>query len=110
MNDKQLIIGAFGLLAVAFIFAFVMVGVVIGADGSFQPDPIFKNSKDSNKRNFIIRDKDGRRIGYAINDPIFPGDNWILFGSSGAKVGNLIPDPIFPKDNFLLFDLDPVGE
>ena len=95
------------ILAVALVAA---SGTSFAADGSLQPDPIFKYSKDSSKKNFILRDKDGRRVGYLINDPIFPGKNWIRFDKGKGKVGNVLRDPIFPNDNYLIFDLDPVGE
>lgn len=48
------------------------------AEGSVRKDPIFKNNNGTAKDNLIVRDKDGRVVGYMVKDPILK-DGWIYF-------------------------------
>lgn len=93
----------FGVLI--FVFVLIMtIGTSFGAEGSAQKDPIFKYSGDISRDNIIVRDANGRRIGYWIKDPILD-DNWIQYHFRRDPEPVKKADPIFPR-----WDLDPVGE
>jgi hypothetical protein len=62
--------------------------------GTIQQDPIFPN-------NYIVRDKDGRRVEYWIKDPIIE-NNWLRFGKD-KKQGTVLKDPIL-KDHWRTYD------
>jgi hypothetical protein len=114
MNENQkllmvaIVVGLFFGLVLGLLFGW---SICSAADGSLQKDPIFQNAKNSSRDNIIVRDADGRRIGYWIKDPIFQNskdpsrDNVIIWRFKSDPGPTKKADPIFP-----VWDLDPVGE
>ena len=109
MTDKQLTIGAFGLLAVAFLFAFVVVGIAAGADGLNMQDPLWRYSNSPAKQNRIQWDGSRRQTQYWLNDPIWADGRFIIW-IAPSPTPAAKPTGTYSADGGILFDYDPVGE
>lgn len=59
---------------------------------TIQQDPLFE-------KNYIVRDRDGQQVGYAIKTG---KDEYTLFREDGGKA-TILRDPLF-KDNFIIFE------
>lgn len=110
MKEKHFTIGAFAFLALAVLFAFVMVGVASGNDGLNMRDPIFEHSNSPATKNRIQWDGSRRQTHYWLQDPIWDDGRFIIWVRPQPTTPAPKPTDTYAADGGILFDLDPVGE